>query len=191
MSKRHGVPGRAAIAALAEPPQVPQQLVPVTIQAVGARGIAAWLIEHYGFGLHGYSHVDIVLPDGNLLGARTDYPVDGKTGVQVRAAGYAAKDWVRRTRVTFMVSPLIAAAAYDFARAQVGDPYAKQDIVDLVFGVKDQQRGRWICSWLAAAFLGKAHAICYPGMPLSQVSPDTLVACACAAGGIRSELPVA
>lgn len=166
------------------------ELATVTIQAVAAKGFFSWVIETAGYGAHGWSHIDIVLPDGRLLGARTDYPVNGKTGVQIRPAGYGANEWKRRRRVSFKVPAARAADAYAFAEAQTGDPYARDDIWAIATGQPDDPQGRWICSMLAGAFLLKAGAIDDPGMPMSQMNPNCLVACGCSAGGAYEDLPV-
>lgn len=87
-----------------------------------------------------YSHVDLVLPSGRLLGAHV------RDGVQIREPGYAAFTRVER-RIVRDVSPV----ALDWACRQIGSPYD----VAAIFGLlvrRDhwRQPDRWFCSELVA-----------------------------------------
>lgn len=76
-----------------------------------------------------WSHVDAVLPDGSLLGARPDYPVGGQTGVQIRPANYAAFTG----RLVVQVETPRADAFYNVLRRQIGKPYDTAGVLDFVF----------------------------------------------------------
>ncbi len=91
----------------------------LTAQFVADNTIASHVICYLEDGQ--YSHVDLVLPSGALLGAR------GKGGVQVRPANYM--HFTRVARVSISVPDPIS--AYTFAHAQIGKPYAKGAILDM------------------------------------------------------------
>jgi hypothetical protein len=80
----------------------------------------------------------------------------------------------------------LAKEAMNFAMGQIGLPYAKDVIVSLIEGKPDDPKGRWICSMYGGSYLFRAGAIADPGIPFSQMTPDTLHTCACAAGGTSS-----
>jgi uncharacterized protein YycO len=97
-----------------------------------------------------YSHVDFVLWDGTLLGARTD------GGVQVRKRDYKKFAAVKKYQVE-APGDVIA-----FALSQVGKPYDRTGIVN--FGLHRDWRAKdsWFCSELVAAAFESA------GRPLLQ-----------------------
>ena len=130
------------------------------------------LIAWYGQGVGGWSHVDAVLPSGELLGARSDTIKGVAPGVQIRPPGY--EKWKRRAIVEVPVTPAQATEWERWLRKQVGRQYDNGAIWSFIIGGKDHEPGHWICS--ACQFEGFEHigllqrALVEP----SQVTPDAL-----------------
>ena len=100
------------------------------------------------------SHVDAVLPDGTLLGARSDVLKGVPTGVQIRPPGYetVALQMVMEIPCT----TLQEAAFYRFLRAQLGKPYDTSAIWGFAFGRDWHNPDQWYCSELQTAALEAA-----------------------------------
>lgn len=82
-----------------------------------------------------------MLPDGRLLGARFNYPVEGQTGVQIRPPDYA--HFSRRLVVEIPTAK--APAIYRWARSQLGAPYDWSAILGFAFDRDWRADGRWEC----------------------------------------------
>lgn len=147
----------------------------ITLQFVLGSDLASGLIAWWGQGYGGWSHVDYVLEDGSLLGARDD-EIGGKPpGVQVRPPGYAK--WKRTLRLSLQTADYIAAGHKAFMLAQVGLPYDRGDIMGLILGRPIMSDGHWICSACQYAGLETVNLV-RKGAPLipQQISPNTLAA---------------
>ena len=80
-----------------------------------------------------------MLPDGTLLGARSD------GGVQIRQPGYAR---FTQTHQYSIVTPL-ADQFYDCLKTQIGKPYDWRAIIAFGFGNRDwRSTDAWFCSEL-------------------------------------------
>lgn len=91
------------------------------------------------------------MPDGSLLGARSD-KVGGKpAGVQVRPDGYEA--WSRIERVSLQATPEQEAKFRTFLTAQIGKPYDSLAIAAFAVGRDWREPDSWFCSELQAAAL--------------------------------------
>ena len=90
-----------------------------------------------------WSHVDIILPDGFYLGARSN------GGVQVRPPNYCKP--IRERRYAIPTTPDQLDAMLTFARAQIGKPYDFLDIAGLLAHRDWRRPNAWMCSELAAA----------------------------------------
>lgn len=143
------------------------------------------LIAWYGTGYGGYSHVDAVLKDGTLLGARSDTAGGQPPGVQIRPANY--EKWVRQDRVELAVTPADAAEWERYLRTQVGCPYDKQGILGFILGEKRHTPGYWICSALQTDALEHIHRIAPLPVPPQQVTPDALLLVVSTAGARASQ----
>jgi hypothetical protein len=102
-----------------------------------------------------YTHVDIVMPDGMLLGARSD------NGVKIRPPNYASFTHIHP--VTIECSEKQAETYYAFAKAQVGKLYDYQAISAFLVPTltRDWMDGHaWFCSELDAAAM--FHAGIFP-----------------------------
>jgi uncharacterized protein YycO len=120
-----------------------------------------------------YSHVDVIMPSGQRLGARSDSPVSGMTGVQIRDHDYAK--FIRDDRLVIDThSEPLEHEAYAWLMRQVGKPY---DISGLYRSflwegkVPWWDEKAWWCSELAVLFVAKAVAVrCWT--PASRVAPN-------------------
>ncbi len=109
----------------------------IIIQAATENTIGSALIRWFTWS--SYSHVDFVLPDGRLLGARL------KGGVQIREPGYANFTKTKRFVIDGPDSIL------DWAKSQVGKPYDWRAIVAFAYHHDWKSRDAWFCSELVAA----------------------------------------
>ncbi len=153
----------------------------ITLQFVLADDIASRLIAWYGQGSGGFSHVDAVLPDGRLLGARSDKVGGQPPGVQIRPPDY--EKWSRVCRVSIPVTSPKAQDWLFWLTSQVGRPYDMGSIWGFLWGQNDHTPGRWICSALQTAAL--EHIEVLPVLPVepSEVTPNALRLIAVAIGG--------
>lgn len=152
----------------------------IRLQFVCGSDIASRLIAWYGNGYGGYSHVDAVLPDGSLLGARSDRVGGQPPGVRIRPANY--DKWVRRVVLGLSVSSTDAFTWEAWLRSQVGKPYDMPAIWGFLLGRKTEEKGQWICSALQAGALEAVGAMHRLLVPPSQVTPDALCNIVCALG---------
>lgn len=100
------------------------------------------------FGGSPFSHVDAVLPDGTLLGARSDRVGGKPSGVQIRPPNY--EKFAARVRFSVPATDAQAGAFYDFLHKQVGKPYDRSAILGFVTGRNWRHEDQWICSELIA-----------------------------------------
>jgi hypothetical protein len=133
--------------------------------------IGSKLIEWFDHGQ--FSHVDSVLPDGTLLGARDDVINGIASGVQIRPADYVRADRIQRVAIT--VSPEIANAYYTFVRSQIGKPYDETAIAAFAVGRNWREPDSWFCSELCAAAFENS-GLFYPlAAACSKIAPDDLL----------------
>ena len=86
-----------------------------------------------------WSHVDAVMPDGTLLGAR----IEG--GVQVRSPSYGKFSKLQRYKIETDRSELF----YEALKSQIGKPYDWRAIIGFGLGDRDwQETDSWFCSEL-------------------------------------------
>lgn len=117
---------------------------------------------------HGeFSHVDAVLPDGRLLGARI------KGGVQIRAPSYLGSD-ARLRRVYIPQAPAVEAGFYAGLVQQIGKPYDWRAIIAFAAGRDWRADGAWFCSELQAFELERVGCLPRLVLPHSKLTPDDL-----------------
>jgi uncharacterized protein YycO len=153
----------------------------IRLQFVLGADWSSRLISWYGQGYGGFSHVDAVLSDGSLLGARSDVVGDQPAGVQIRPSNY--EKWKRTQMIALQTTEKQASDWEAWLRSQVGMPYDKADIIGLIIGSPIMTAGHWICS--ALQFQAEKNVGIFPAdMPLidQQASPNTLLACNYAVG---------
>lgn len=158
----------------------------VRAQFVLARGLSSALIQLAGGGTRalGFSHVDLLLPTGELLGSRTDFPINGQTGVQIRPWGYGSKEWIREVLMELPATPQQTDAFYAFAKAQVGKPYDKLAIAAFFTDRDWREDDAWFCDELLLSATERA-GLCPPlYLPTNKFNP-TGAACIWSALGAK------
>src|SRR4051812_6414130 len=106
-------------------------------------GLPSHLIEFYGHG-H-WSHVDVVMNDGLLLGARI------KGGVAIRPADYG--HFIRTSEIRLPCDDATAARYMALVTAELGKPYDTVGIVGFAAGRDWRSDSSWFCSELAGRML--------------------------------------
>jgi hypothetical protein len=161
-------------------PPIPTFLDPeafLEFQLVRADSPGSNLIGYFGGG--DFSHVDIVWPDGRLLGARSDHirRMANRTrcnlprGVQFRPDGY--ERWSRVVRVRVPCTVPEKARAMAWALKQEGKPYDVLAILAFAIGRDWRTEGEWFCSEFATRYIEIAQGFELPLMP-NKVTPGTL-----------------
>jgi len=143
----------------------------ITLQFTSNGDFGSQLIRWFDHGL--YSHVDTVLPDGRLLGARSDVVMGVPKGVQIRPADYVLDYQTRR--VVLPVSNAVEQEYYAFLMKQVGREYNQLAILAFFFGAAWSNPSNWFCSQLVTAGLIDSGAIYKPSTPDSKIAPDDLL----------------
>ena len=119
------------------------------------------------------SHVDAVLPTGELLGSRSDWVGNVPPGVRVRPAGY--EKWTRRVVFSLETTRAEEAAFYRFLEGQIGKPYDHTASWAFVISRDWRDQDSWFCSELQAAALEHAGIVPPLYLAANKVTP---VACA-------------
>src|ERR1700683_5144243 len=121
----------------------------ITLQFVAANDIGSHAIQIFERGWP--SHVDAVLEDGTLLGARSD-SVGGKPpGVQIRTPDYETFCQIKRIQLPCSAGQ--QTAWLNFMSAQIGKPYDETAIVAFAVQRDWREPDSWFCSELQAAGL--------------------------------------
>jgi hypothetical protein len=142
----------------------------IVLQFVEGSGFGSGLIKYYGHG--DYSHVDAVLPDGTLLGARNDVIGGVPAGVQIRPADYVGNS--RVFRVVLHVDEFTSAAFYEHMRAEIGKPYNKIAILAFAVNANWSSVGAWFCSQLVTAKLQACGWLKDLDETPNKIDPDDL-----------------
>jgi hypothetical protein len=139
----------------------------IVLQFAQGNDLFARDIEWYGGGPK-YSHVDSVLPDGKLIGARMD------GGVQIRPADYLGDEKV--LKVELPAGPSMTDAYYDFILDQVGKPYDRAGILGFLFGRNWRDENSWFCSELVATGLEQCGYFPFPlASTTNKITPPDLI----------------
>ena len=121
----------------------------ITLQFVMGRGPVSRAIALFSAGL--LSHVDAVLPDGRLLGARSDR-LDGiPPGARIRPPKY--ETWEATTCRPLDAPAEKQSAFWDFLFGEVGKPYDHTAIWGFAVGRNWRAPDSWFCSELISAAL--------------------------------------
>ena len=145
----------------------------IALQFVRGSDVGAKIIEWFDHGA-GYSHVDAVLPDGRLLGARSDLVGNAPRGVQIRDPGYVGTDPTLVVRLATAVA--MEVAFYAFLTSQIGKPYDTLGILDFIGGRNWRQPDTWFCSELVAAGMEKCGYFPYPlASTTNKITPADLL----------------
>lgn len=97
------------------------------------------------------SHVDVVLDNGSLLGARDDAIGGRPRGVQIRPPAYEV--WSRTWIVELLETPNSQTRLWGFLESQLGKPYDETAIAGMALGRDWRSTDAWFCSELVAAGL--------------------------------------
>jgi hypothetical protein len=144
----------------------------ISLQFVLGADWSSRLIAWWGQGYRGFSHVDGVLSDGSLAGARSD-AIGGKPpGCQIRPPNYEV--WKRRMIMTLKTTDAIAENWEQFFRNGIGTPYDKEDILGFIIGKPLSTEGHWICSAWQTDNLETQNLLPSMYLPPQQVTPNTL-----------------
>lgn len=143
----------------------------IVLQFSGNSSLTSRVIQWFGKGE--YSHVDSVLVDGSLLGARSATMSGFPSGVQIRSADY--QNGYKLKRVSLSCTAEQQAAYYGFVMSQVGKSYDKAAIVAFVTGSNKSDSDSWFCSELVAAALQHCGWLKPLIAPPSKIDPDALL----------------
>ncbi len=149
----------------------------VTLQFVCGSDLSSRAISWFSQG-H-LSHVDAVMPNGELLGARSDVIRGIPAGVQIRPPNYETV--VRRVRMSLECTVASEKAFYKFLLGEIGKPYDKTAIVAFVFNRDWRAPDSWFCSELQMRGLERS-GLCEPlYLDVNKITP---VECAVVATAI-------
>jgi hypothetical protein len=145
----------------------------IVLQFVRGTDFGAKAIEWFSHGAD-FSHVDTVLPDGALLGARDDLVGGAARGVQIRSPAYVGGSTVLRVGLDCPLE--VRNAYYDFIHLQVGKPYDESGIAAFIFGRNWRTPDSWFCSELTGFGLEKAGFFPYHlATPSNKLTPPDLL----------------
>lgn len=114
------------------------------------------------------THVDCVMPDGSMLGARSDVIGGIPAGVQIRPANYTS---FKRSEI-IEIHQGFDQPWLDFLHKQIGKPYDLFDLTaDFVAGRDWRNPDSWWCSELAAAS-GEASFLYHPLADKDLITPS-------------------
>ena len=118
------------------------------------------------------SHVDAVLSNGYLLGARSDRVGGKPPGVQIRPPNYAK--FALKVIMTIPCTGEQEQAFQNFLYAQLGKPYDKTAILGFIVGRNWREDDSWFCSEAIAAAL-EAAGIFHPlYLAANKITPSAL-----------------
>lgn len=138
-------------------------------------------IARYGLPSAGFSHVDIVLPTGELAGARSDSVGGQPQGFQIRPADYGKWDAV--ATVALQATWAQVNTGIEWIHSKLGEKYDKPAIWGFIFGMDLHEAGATICSAAGADYLYQTgHVLKWP-VPFHEISPDVLYVAMGALGG--------
>lgn len=144
----------------------------IVLQFATEAGLTSGLIR--AFDHCPWSHVDTILPDGSLLGARSEVAAGIPAGVQIRPPGYAPFTATRR--VELPAGDAMTAAYLAFLRAQLGAPYDMAAIAGFAVGRDWRSPAHWFCSELVAAGLEACGWFPWPlAVAVSRIDPGDLL----------------
>jgi hypothetical protein len=146
----------------------------IRLQFVLGSALPSRLIAWYGEGYGGYSHVDGVLSDGRLLGARNDAVGGQPPGTHIRRPEY--EKWVKRAVMTLDATDAEYADWEASLRAKIGTPYDRASIIGFITGESQHADGHWICSALQVNALQHIKRVPFPlPVPAHQITPNSLL----------------
>jgi uncharacterized protein YycO len=154
----------------------------IKIQFVCESAIASQTIAWFSQG-H-LSHVDAVLDNGDLVGARSDSVGGQLPGVRVRPPNYL--EFSHRVVMAVPAKATENVAFYSFLRSQLGKPYDKKAILGFLLNRDWREPDSWICSELMSAAMEAADILPKGGLYLAanKITPVACALIASAVGGV-------
>lgn len=144
----------------------------VTLQFSTMSDIGSWAIREFSHGP--FSHVDAVLPDGSLLGARDDICMGIPAGVRIRPPNYARFSLIKQ--VTIPCSDGQILKWLDWQHAQVGKPYDETAILAFAADRNWREEDSFFCSELQALALEQSGYFPHNlSAPANKITPDDLL----------------
>lgn len=156
----------------------------IRLQFTAENSLLSWAIRYLSAGP--YSHVDSILPDGRLLGARTDSVGGAPPGVQIRTPDYNKFSSV--ALVELVATPAQELAFRSFEMAQVGKPYDDTAIWGFAADRDWREPDSWFCSELILAALEEAGWCPRLDFPANKVPPVALYLIVTARGGVVTKI---
>lgn len=150
---------------------IPAMSGQIVMQFAGSSSLTSRLIQWFGHGQ--FAHVDTVMPDGTLLGARNDVMAGYPAGVQIRGADY--QKGYKLKKVVIPCTDAQQKAYYDFVLDQVGKPYDSLAIAAFAAGADWSNRDAWFCSELNTAALQHCGWLKPLSEPPNKIDPDSLL----------------
>lgn len=142
--------------------------------ALSSRAIAWFSAGHF-------SHVDAILPDGSLLGSRSDRICGIEPGVRIRPAFYEV--WRSRVVIELPCGYDQERAYYGFLHRQIGKPYDHTAIWGFAAGRNWREDDSWFCSELQASALERAVLREPLYLAANKITPVALALVVSAIGG--------
>ena len=137
----------------------------IVLQFCRGGDLGSALIEWYGHGQ--WSHVDAVMPEDTLLGARTD------GGVAIRPASYLPSS-IPTWRFAVPAGDAATNEFCELLRGQIGKPYDWRAIAGFGAGRDWRDPGAWFCSELQAWALERVGRLPLLATPCNKLTPDDL-----------------
>lgn len=150
----------------------------IRLQFSRGGGISSAAIAWFSSGQ--FSHVDAILPDGKLFGARSDAVGGHPPGVWARPPDY--EKFRKKVIMEVPCGAFQTNTFYSFLKSQEGKPYDKLAIWGFALGRNWREQDSWICSELQSA-AGEHAGILQPlYLAANKITP---VACALVYSNIK------
>lgn len=149
-----------------------------------SRGWTSWWIGYWGGGY--WSHVDIIDPQGQWWGARSDAVGGQPPGFWPRPATYET-DVKDLLILRLSVTPVQLSSFWDAAESIKGDPYNTSGILGFALDNGLSQEGAYFCSQASAMLKVTSHMMGPLHQRLSKVTPGDDAIIVAALGG--QEIP--
>lgn len=159
----------------------------IQLQFIGGHNFTSKLIGYFSAG-H-LSHVDVVMPTGRLLGARSDRcrgkdslnAWDIPSGVRIRPPNYIGHPHAL-VRFDIPTTPDQERIFFDFLSKQIGRPYDYEAILGFMFSRDWRETDSYICSELVALALEKAKIVPCLYLAANKITPVALALAVSALG---------
>lgn len=152
----------------------------IALQFVLGHGLSSQAIAWFSAGR--FSHVDAILPDGSLLGSRSDTIKGIKPGVRVRPPDY--EPWLARVQLALPSTPTETQRWIDFLHSQIGKPYDKSAIWGFAAGRDWREPDSWFCSEIQARALEVSCRSPPLYSPANKITPSALALVMSALGAV-------